>query len=237
LPVSAIDNLVVTAAVDPTAQSMELTVNGNSISAALPASTAFASSIETASLGALYETTRFSNGTERGFGEFPLRGGLIGEFLIFNAALAPAHEADVVAYLQERLTSGFAAWQLAEFSASPDGPSSTMSDILADPEADGILNIVEYALGLDPLTACSAGLPFLSFTPDGDDVYLTLQVPRTDIRPDLTYTVEFSFDLQSWFTGTGHTVTLQDTATLLEVRSAKPMSPEERQFVRFRVER
>lgn len=237
LPVSTVDNLVITAEVDTAAQSMELTINGITTSTGLTSSNSFTSSSETASLGALYETTRLPSGIERGFGEFPLQCGFIGEFLIFNCILSSPDKAAVLAYLENRLTSGFATWQLAEFSGHPDGPSSAAADILADPELDGISNLIEYALGLDPLATSNNGLPFQSFTSAGGSTYLTLQVPRSSIRSDLTYTVQVSNDLQAWFSGSPYSITLQDIPTLLEVRSATSMETEPRQFVRLKVDR
>jgi hypothetical protein len=40
-----------------------------------------------------------------------------------------------------------------------------------------------------------------------------------------------------WPSGSGHTVTLEDSATALRVRSATPLSDAPKQFLRLKVER
>lgn len=67
--------------------------------------------------------------------------------------------------------------------------------------------------------------------------YPSLEVTRTADRSDLIYTVEVSDDLIEWLSGSGHTVTLEDSATALRVRSATPISTAPKQFLRLRVER
>lgn len=236
-PVAPVDNLILAATVDTTAQSMDLAVNGSLSSTALPASTAFAKTFETASLGALYEGTRFLDGVTTGYGSFPLRSGIIGEFLVFNTILSAPDSAAVTAYLEQRLTDGFAAWQLAEFAATADGPSAPNASALADPDADRLNNLTEYALGFDPLLPDTTSLPFLSFTRVDANDFLTLNVPRTSKRSDLLYSVQLSSDLKTWHSGTPHTVTLQDLPTLLQVRSNAPLLSAQPQFIRLHIQR
>jgi chitinase len=64
----------------------------------------------------------------------------------------------------------------------------------ADPDADGLPNLLEYAFGSNPLSAASASPPSLQVSG------LNLQVSFLRARADLTYEVQASSDLSSWQT-------------------------------------
>lgn len=61
-----------------------------------------------------------------------------------------------------------------------------------DPDQDGVENLMEYALGLDPLVAGRDGLPVL--TANGDDYDYSFN----NVREGITYRVQLSTDLVSW---------------------------------------
>src|SRR5204862_216924 len=120
----------------------------------------------------------------------------------------------------------------------------------ADPDGDGVVNILEYGLGGDPLTADASVLPRIG-TIAGR---LTLSFQRDASLSDLTYTVQETSTLgtpDSWIdiaTGTnGATMMPLLTRTAVsetagtgayknvEVRDA-PLSPEETQrFLRLKI--
>jgi len=66
----------------------------------------------------------------------------------------------------------------------------------ADPEGDGVSNVVEYALGLNPIVADRSGLPTYRW----NLVTATLDYTFLRLRPELTYTVECSTNLAVWTT-------------------------------------
>ncbi len=132
----------------------------------------------------------------------------------------------------------------------------------ADPDDDGIENLLEYALGLDPQQKSISGLPILRMdllaseaqseslnsqvqlfsTPTVDlssgKRYLAYTVNRNDgIRQDIDYIVEVSDDLENWRSGDPHTVKVLDTAEVLEVYSATSLDDAPRQFMRLRIQR
>lgn len=99
--------------------------------------------------------------------------------------------------------------------------------------ADRLPNLVKYALGLAANTAATPSqLPAGSVASS----YLTLTIPRRTRRSDTTYTVEVSSDLQTWNSGPGHTVIVQDTDTQLVVRDAFPQSTNAKRFIRLKVQ-
>lgn len=66
----------------------------------------------------------------------------------------------------------------------------------ADPDGDGVSNLLEYAFSLSPRTADAAGLPTL--LPLGDRVGISFS--RDTRKTDLTYEVQASVDLVNWTT-------------------------------------
>lgn len=99
----------------------------------------------------------------------------------------------------------FAAW--APLQSLGGGNAATT----ADPDGDGLSNLLEYALGLDPLSAGTPaadmggnggkGLPTLTTVDDAGIARLEITFIRPPDRDDLRYTVEVSDDLVTWTPG------------------------------------
>jgi alpha-tubulin suppressor-like RCC1 family protein len=153
------------------------------------------------------------------------------------------------------------SWFFDNFSVSEFLDAQVISDA-ADPDGDGIENLLEYALGLDPREKDISGLPttrtdllaseaqseslnsqvelFSAPTVDltSGKRYLAYTVDRSDgIRQDIDYIVEVSNDLETWNSGDPHTVKVLDTAEVLEVYSATSLDDAPRQFMRLRIQR
>lgn len=80
-------------------------------------------------------------------------------------------------------------WRFDELGG--DGPGTGDLD---DFDADGVVNLIEYAFGLDPATPDSEGLP----APAVDGAFLTLEYEADPNRPDVKVTGESSTDLEEW---------------------------------------
>ena len=81
--------------------------------------------------------------------------------------------------------SGWAAqWSLTGLQAGPT----------ANPAGDGIVNLVKFALGLNPTVNVSTGLPTLA-QENGQYVF---RFTRPLLLSGITYTVETSTDLVNW---------------------------------------
>ncbi len=134
------------------------------------------------------------------------------------------------------------AWRSARFSSAELADASVSGDA-ADPDGDGMGNLLEYALGGEPRAADSAG-----FTPatglDGvaDNARLTLTYTQPAARPDIAYLAEWSNDLATaWQTGAAVVTELSRTPVpggeQVFVRATATLADAPSQFLRLRVTR
>jgi alpha-tubulin suppressor-like RCC1 family protein/subtilisin family serine protease len=160
-------------------------------------------------------------------------------------------------------TESFAdSWILLNFSNSEILDPAISGDN-ANPAQDGIQNLIKYALGLSPnqrydssslpsmrvdvigasAQSESAGREVQLFSTPTVDLtsgkrYLAYTVNRSaGIRQDIDYIVEVSNDLVTWNSGDPYTVTVLDTAEVLEVYSATSLDDAPLQFMRLRIQR
>jgi hypothetical protein len=124
--------------------------------------------------------------------------------------------------------AGIAAWRVLHFGASENvGPAADT----ADPDGDGVSNLLEYALATDPL-APSAQPPLqATLTPS---LPHSLRLTFLRARPELTYEVQSSSDLVAWQTLATNPggVSLTEPVT---VADSVPVSTAPRRFLRLRV--
>lgn len=132
-----------------------------------------------------------------------------------------------------RYQSPYAAWAAGRSLAGTDAEAT------ADPDGDGLPNLLEYALGLDPIqNTGEVGKPVVSRSGDA----LTLTYIRRIEAPDLTYLVEVSSDLVIWDSGTDaieqvSVTTLDATRQEIVVRDRTSLSSSPKRFIRLRVVR
>ena len=111
-----------------------------------------------------------------------------------------------------------------------------------DPDGDGLNNLLEYALGSNPLQPSLEDSPTAStgtLVVDGiSGNYLSLSFNRPPGASDLQYVVEFSSDLDGW-DGEGavyHSRISNGDGTVHETWRAKgAVASQERWFMRLRV--
>ena len=110
----------------------------------------------------------------------------------------------------------FRQWQVNNFGAQAN--NSQISDPNACPSGDGIVNLVKYALGLDPNVSTSEGMPILSR--DGSN--LSLSYNKVACATNIVMAVEWSTDLVNWSTAGVTTTVLSDDGITQEIRSSVP---------------
>jgi predicted alpha-1,2-mannosidase len=105
---------------------------------------------------------------------------------------------------------------------------ATLWGHLADPDADGVNNLLEYALNGDPLVNSPAILPAVSLPVPGSPLQLTF----LRARADLTYVVQGSSDLAIWADLATNPGTVSTTTPVVFTDSVSNPS---RRFLRLRV--
>lgn len=126
-----------------------------------------------------------------------------------------------------RFLSPFQQWNTNYFSeAEKDDPE--LSGPTADPDGDGIPNLLEYALGLHPRQPSQEGLPVMV----ADENFLFLTYRKAPSKPDIGWQVETSQGLDVW-TPIGDTLLGNDGP--VEIRQAAVPLTGERAFLRLKI--
>lgn len=127
----------------------------------------------------------------------------------------------------------FASWSALKFSAAQLA-NPAISGKLADPDGDGLTNLLEYALNGNPLAAASAPWPQSAFEDvPGEDVQRhSLTFARRTQALDLTYIVQRSADGTTWQDGATLSPTgITNTPEIIQLVGASG-SPVESRVVR-----
>ena len=127
------------------------------------------------------------------------------------------------------------AWRKANFTAG-ELLDPLISGDAADPDHDGLVNLVEYALGLNP--KASDANPF---SPNVSNGFFTLTYTRLKAATDVSLVVEQSGDLFTWQNGPADVEQLNcvDAGAVqqITVRLVAPVNAQTKAFVRLKVAR
>lgn len=151
--------------------------------------------------------------------EFAVAANSSGELVVHLASVAGSPDVNALIQGLEIYTlTPLDSWRVASFSAAQLDDAS-ISGMAGDPDRDGMSNVMECALGTNPMNASAYGLPVQGMDDTG---CLTLTFFRAAAY--LTYSVEGSDGLGGWQTvvtnpgNVGEQVTVADPASLLAPR-------------------
>jgi len=135
-------------------------------------------------------------------------------------------------------TNAFDAWRYAQFT-SGQLADSTVSGPNADPDRDGIPNLLAYALGRAALGANQTAPMNVTSSADAGATYLTLSYARRATLEDVSLAVEFASDPAGPWTAGGVTVSSEPQGELLNltVRDTVSLESATRRFARLRATR
>ncbi len=130
------------------------------------------------------------------------------------------------------------SWRFSHFT-SDELADTAISGDSADPDNDGMSNLLEYALGADPKTSDSITHTPIVTVSTG---LLVLTYTRPTSTTDITYVIEWSGDLQTWSSGATVTETMSTTdngdgTTTVVTRALTSLDTTPRQFLRLRATR
>ena len=134
----------------------------------------------------------------------------------------------------------YAVWQNVHFGANAG--NAAVAGPNANPSGDGILNLVKYALGLDPAVASLAGLPVvtrngsrlqMAFARNVGATDIILQVQASNDLATWSALATLSAGATTWTTAQGATVT--DTNGQVTVLDGTTTPPNGRRFLRLQV--
>ena len=128
----------------------------------------------------------------------------------------------------------FNAWRATKFTTE-ELADTAISGTAADPDSDGVSNLMEFALGGQPKDNASRILPDVHVEAIGGENYLTLTIVKPTNLSGITYTPQVCGDLNSWLGGSPNVVTMTNTTTTLKVRDSIPISSSRSRFIRLLV--
>lgn len=150
----------------------------------------------------------------------------------YNHPLTPAYNntwpSDHAAVITRFDTaSPLETWRLANFGGMASDPGTAGN--FADPDRDGLPNLVEYALGLPPLSPSPLPAP----VPGNGALTLTWSSPLS--ATDIQILPEWSGDLAQWQPADSQVEVTGGTDGLRHFRLVLPAAPDGPRFVRLRV--
>ncbi len=158
-----------------------------------------------------------------------------------NSAYAAGFETDPdetnnASVMTTAVATSFDDWRNLHFTTQELGDPA-ICGLTADPDKDGVRNLIEYALGLDPKACDVSALPPATKLSVSGTNYLAYTYTIPPGVTDVAYSVEASIDLTTWSTAglQMSTVNNADGTQTVTVTDSTPMNQTTRKFMRLRV--
>jgi hypothetical protein len=133
----------------------------------------------------------------------------------------------------------YAAWRAKRFAAS-ELADPTVSADAADPDGDGLQNLMEYALGLEPKSPDRDLRPMGAIQTVDNQVYGTVTFRERLLAHEIAYTVETSANLLGWSAASrplGAAVQNGDGFQTVTFLDSVPLPDHAHRFLRLKVSR
>jgi hypothetical protein len=103
----------------------------------------------------------------------------------------------------------------------------------ADPDGDGLFNLIEYAFGTDPNISTPSPVQ-VEISSDAGSDYLTIAVPKNPLAINVILAVEFSPDLLTGSWSSAGAVVLDENNNQIVIRDPVAVRDAARRFARVR---
>jgi hypothetical protein len=121
-------------------------------------------------------------------------------------------------------------WKQEEFGLNANDPQWSGDD--ADPDADGVQNLTEYALHLNPNDNSTSGLP----THVSEPTEMSLYYQENGHAPDVTVTPVWSDGLNDWSAEGFSETIINDTGTIRQMKAVLPIPTNaSRRFIKLSI--
>jgi CubicO group peptidase (beta-lactamase class C family) len=118
--------------------------------------------------------------------------------------------------------------------------TASISGDAADPDGDGLINLGEYAMGLQPRTRDATVAPSVAIQELNSQSFLTITFRRLLLNEELSYQLEISQDMVHWRSGcqqVGDPVLNADGTETVTYRSDTPTAQTGNTFLRLSIQR
>ncbi len=127
----------------------------------------------------------------------------------------------------------FPTWQFQKFGANAN--TASIAGDTSDPDADGVVNLLEYAFGTNPKSAVSSALPVVGAQVINGVASIVLTYVRDVTHTDLVYQAQSTIDFVHW---SNLSDTLVNVNGNVETRQASvPLSGNAQVFLRVQITR
>ena len=126
----------------------------------------------------------------------------------------------------------FQQWQRIHW---PEGASEAIQGPDADPDGDGVVNAMEYALDLDPRVSSRSGLPAMTWRLDGGSLKPAFQFTKVKSAADLGYRVAISTHASGPWASASGTSVIEDLGATEKVTFIPDLAADSTFFLRLEV--